>query len=241
MCQNVFYNCRLLKSVDFGVNSELKIIDKNAFNMSSIESIFIPESVVVLVEGWCNNTGNLFNVVIDERNEFFKYIDDSLIIGKSNKNNENYDILCFARRDIEQVIIPSYIKRISSYAFDCCKRLKNIEFSENSELETIGEYSFCNSAIENISIPSSLKRIERNAFENCKELIQISFSENSELRSIGEYALTNSSIKDINIPSKVELLKEGWCCNTPNLINVILSPKNKQFSKIYCSKRYVFK
>lgn len=72
-----------------------------------------------------------------------------------------------------------------------------------------------------------LKSIERNAFENCKELIRISFSENSELISIGEYALTNSSIKDINIPSKVEMLKEGWRCNTPNLINVVLSPKNK--------------
>lgn len=40
-----------------------------------------------------------------------------MIIGKEDKKSDIYDVLVFVRRDADDVQIPSFINRISSYAF----------------------------------------------------------------------------------------------------------------------------
>lgn len=52
-----------------------------------------------------------------EGNEHFKYYDDVFIVGKSNPENDDYDELIYARKDIKNAIIPSFIKRICPYSF----------------------------------------------------------------------------------------------------------------------------
>ena len=100
-----------------------------------IESLFIsPKNE--LEDGWCDCTYKLTNVEISPKNDRFRFLDDKhqIIVSKSDLSNDNYDFICFACRSIQEVIIPSFIKEISSSAFSDCKKLIKIEISEKSEL-----------------------------------------------------------------------------------------------------------
>ena len=59
----------------------------------------------------------------------------------------------FARRDIEEVIIPTNIKIISSYSFEKCTNLHKIEISPESQLRIIERNAFSETNIETIFIP----------------------------------------------------------------------------------------
>ena len=71
---DAFKNSLNIKTIQFPSDSELQTIEENAFEYSSIESIFIPASVIDLKEGWCNNMGKLTNIEVDPRNSrYFNY------------------------------------------------------------------------------------------------------------------------------------------------------------------------
>lgn len=46
--------------------------------------------------------------------------ENKYILQKSRYDKENYDILVFACRNIENATIPSFIEIIDSYAFEIC-------------------------------------------------------------------------------------------------------------------------
>ncbi|MBD5472894.1 MAG: leucine-rich repeat protein [Lachnospiraceae bacterium] len=76
----------------------------------------------------------------------------------------------FRNSEIEDVILPETITRISGCAFDGCKSLKQIVLP--AELECIGIAAFAESGIERIEIPPSVKEIKEDAFSfsNLKEV-----------------------------------------------------------------------
>lgn len=76
------------------------------------------------------------------------------------------------------------IKRIAPFAFNGSKSLHNIEFEENSELESIGKFAFMNSSLEKICIPKKVARIDKSAFSECR-IKHIEFEE-SKLREISQ-------------------------------------------------------
>lgn len=131
----------------------------------------------------------------------FQY--DSIIVGKSDKDNDNYDLNTFSCRDITQYTIPSNIKRISSFAFSDCKNLDHITFPEDSVLKSISSNAFYQTSLTNISIPSHVSQIEDQAFSNCFHLKTITFSEDSKLKKIGKCSFLFISIEKITIPSHV--------------------------------------
>ena len=225
-----FDECQHLKSIEFSEDSELKSIDKLAFFHSTIESISIPEKVEELKEGWCCCVPKLNRISISSLNSRFSFHNSNMILGKSNEKVVDYDVIVFACRDIKNAIIPSKIERINSFAFDGCDNLKTIEFSENSELVSIGQGAFSCSSLEKISIPNHVKCINEETFSVCKHLKKVEFSEDSELISINANAFICSSVEHISLPSLVNELKEGWCSCTSKLNKISLSSKNKNFS-----------
>lgn len=205
-----FYMCKNLKKLNITENSHLKFIDTEVFHNSSIESICIPSSVDELKDGWCHSTPNLIDVELSPNNKSYKYLDKDrkMIIGKSNKNSEDFDILVFACRDITQAFIPSYIKHICPYCFQDCRKLTKVEFDKNSLLASIGTAAFYSSLqIQSILIPSHVKRIEKECFENCINLMNLEFEENSELMLIGRNAFNETKINEKSIPSNVKVEK----------------------------------
>lgn len=228
---NAFSWCINLKTVIFSNDSELEKIEEKSFFDSMVETVTIPSKFADLNEGWCGNTSQLVHVTISKENKNVKFLDDEkkIIVGKSDKNNQNFDVILFASRDINEVFIPSSIKKIGKFAFSWCKDLKTVTFDKDSKLESIGESAFSDSSIFDILIPKSVTKIESNTFWWCRNLIEVNFSDDSELQSIEENSFTFSTIKKLSIPSKVKELKNGWCNLTPNLSHLNISKDNKHF------------
>ena len=89
----------------------MKTIGKFAFINSAINTLIIPSCVSEFKEGWCKGTNKLIIILImpsDEENIF--YYDNKFIIGKSDPKSDVFDVLIFARRDIKEALIPSFIK-----------------------------------------------------------------------------------------------------------------------------------
>lgn len=229
ICDSAFVWCHFLKSIQFPDDSELRSIENYAFYGSAIESVSIPSKVEDLKEFWCKNTPQLNKICISKNNKKFFYYENKMLIGKSDLNSDIFDVLFFVNRDVDSVLIPSFIKKIGSFAFAHCQNLKEIEFEENSNLTSIEKGAFASSLIESITIPKHVKVIGEEAFIRCYRLKKIEFAKDSELQIIEKHAFKDSMITSISIPSTVEELQDGWCDGTSKLTNVAISPKNCHF------------
>lgn len=123
---------------------------------------------------------------IDSNNPNFELYEYKLVIRKTSKENENFDVLHFSDRSIEKVTIPSFIKLIQSYTFENCKRIQKVEISSDSQLEIICEFAFFGTLIEKFTITSNLEHISNLCFYKCSNLLTFEFSENSKLQTIGK-------------------------------------------------------
>lgn len=88
----------------------------------------------------------------------------------------------YENKNIKRVVIKKGVTAIADFAFEGCKKLKEIILP--STLKKIGAYAFEDCPIKNITIPKSVKSIEPGAF-------------------------AGSSIKSITIPKTVKKLGEG--------------------------------
>ena len=219
-----------ITSIKFPIDTEIRTIEKSAFIRASIESISIPASLVNLEDGWCESTNCLINITVSPNNPRYSVYEDKFIIGKSSSESENYDVLVFCVRNVEKVTIPSFIKHIGAYAFDSCKKLKNIEIPINSELQTIEKYAFKESSIENFQVPPHVTYIGKSAFMFCDNLKKFDIPTNSELKKIGKKALLSAPIESIFIPSNLIEIKEFCFESTRKIIRIGVSPNNPRYS-----------
>ena len=251
-----FENCSYLTNLFIPEDSKLQIIGKYAFQSTSFDSVFIPEFVKELGEGWCSCNKQLVDVVISPKNPNFKYLDNEhqIIVRKSDQNINSFDTIAFACRDVKQFEIPKSIRYIDSYAFENCKKLSILNFSKNSQLLAIGKHAFIFCNFEQITIPSSVFQIRKCSFQYCEKLKSIKFEKGSKICSFETSLLSfcynlnqieisddsnilfiernvfcNDKIERLYIPASVEELKEGWCFDLLKLKEVIISPKNKHF------------
>ena len=236
--KSAFSNTKLLTKVNIPENSKLKSIEEDAFDQSSIKSLVIPSSVIELKEGWCKNTPNLTDINVSPNNKFFSIYDNKFIIGKSFVENSQFDILVFCNRDVKEVTIPSFIKKIGPYAFHNCKNIKKVTFSENSDLRLIEKCAFANSSIEEILIPPKIIKIGEKCFLNCIYLKKIDFMKNTELKIIESEAFSIPNIEEIFIPSSVVDLKKDCFKGSLNLKEINVSQNNKIYSSY--NKELVF-
>lgn len=200
-----FHICRNLKKLVFTPSSTLLTIEKDIFGSSSpLKSISFPSSNIDFNDGWCNGLNYLSNIeIIPNGRQDIIYYDDKYILRKSNNESDVYDVLEFARRDIKIALIPSFIKIIRPFAFNCCKKLQKIEFQENSELVLIDNHAFASSSIEKVIIPPTVKTIGEGAFSYCSTLTQVESSIDSQLTEIENKAFEATSINEILIPASV--------------------------------------
>ena len=194
--------CKKLQKIEFQENSELQKIEDYAFCNSSLKSISIPSSIVEIKEHSFMNTENMTNIkVIPNKIKNIDFYDDSFIIGKSLPNQKNFDVLIASRRDIKKAVIPSFIKKIQSHAFDHCQMLQKVEIPGNSQLVSLGAFAFAFTSFSSIFIPQNVVTIENNCFYmmKCNKIIEI--DENSKLKSIRFVFYEYGNI--IMIPSKL--------------------------------------
>lgn len=211
ICQGAFRHCDKLKSIEIPIDSELCSIEKDAFAYSSLEKICFPSKMSEFEKDWCFSTEKLTNISVSPMNKHIKYFENKFLLKKSNEKIEKFDILLFARRDIDEkeLFIPEFITRIAPFSFSFCKRLKSIKFPQNSMLTSIDEYAFGKSSIKAIEIPSNVTKIDVDAFIDCFNLEFIEFSTNSQLQTIERRAFINTKVKKIIVPQNVEYIADN--------------------------------
>ena len=57
-----------------------------------------------LEEGWCYDTQKLKRIIISPLNDQFIFKDDKYLLCKSDIKKDEFDILLFVRRDIEEFL-----------------------------------------------------------------------------------------------------------------------------------------
>lgn len=214
--EEAFSRCYKLKKVDFPDDSELEIIESDAFGDSFIESISIPAKVERLSDGWCMRTPKLTKVTINPGNKHFQYLDSKhqIIIGL---NDNVFEEVIFASRDIKSATIPSFIKRIKPFSFFECESIKTVSFTESSSLESIEKESFSYSSIEKVIIPKEVTQIGESAFSFCDKLKTVEFQKNSKLTVINKDAFSYSFLHEIVIPNHVKTICDGTFSSCRNL------------------------
>ena len=85
-------------------------------------------------------------------------------------------------------------------------KLCTYHHQEESNLQFIGNSSFCSSSLTSINIPQHVKEIAPYAFMYCKHLKNVNVSHKSELIKIGERAFERTAIESFIIPPNVSLI-----------------------------------
>ena len=96
-------------------------------------------------------------------NEGLKKLGAKEVVGESECEGK-----VFAYSAVESVRLPSTLKRIEAWTFNCCNRLKSVEIPRG--VESFGECCFRDRKISEITLPCTLREIGRDAFKNCKNL-----------------------------------------------------------------------
>lgn len=160
-------------------------IGKNAFDMQSVESVEIPDSVEVIERYAFRRCAKLTSVKLPNG---LKEIADGTFSFCSNldkidipKTVERIGNNAFGVTAIKEVVLPDSVKKVEEYAFYNCSQLES--FTSGSGLTELGKY----------------------ALASCKALKKIELNEG--LKIVGESCFQGSSLADgIILPSSVEKL-----------------------------------
>lgn len=104
---------------------------------------------------------------------------------------------CF---NLEGVILPKKLLRISDYAF-AYTNIKQITLPYT--IEVIGFRSFCSTPLEKIQLPNNLNILDEGVFNDCQKLKKVEVGQNLEI--ISHYCFSNCrALEEINIPISVK-------------------------------------
>jgi len=117
---------------------------------------------------------------------------------------------------LKEILIPASTTDIEMRAFENCRSLKTINFGENSQLKTIGNWSFyaCH-ALENINIPTGVTTIGDGAFWSCDYLKNVNLP--SSILSIGDNSF--EACKSISKIKVNAIIPPALNDNTFNLVD----------------------
>ena len=121
----------------------------------------------------------------------------------------------FSSSGIESIVIPVSVREIGIEAFCCCSQLKQVTFSDDSQLEKLDNLFFNRSGLTEESLPPSVRHIGVRAFYECRSLKTLALNE--DLETIGESAFEHTSLENVTIPKTVKRLNNSVFCDCTNL------------------------
>ena len=165
-------NCKNLKNVEFP--AKLETISRNAFMGSGLETATLPASLRTVCQGVFAKCEYLKKACFGEGLE---------VLGRDEyPRNEKFYNGIFGENALEEVWLPSTLKRIEYATFNRCKRLKKVLLPDS--LETISWGCFANTGLEELILPKNVKTVGPFAFYTCKRLRSVQLNEG--LEKLGE-------------------------------------------------------
>ena len=194
-----------------GENIIVKAIADNAFDRSSLTSIYIPDSVTTIGYSAFYSCSNLTTATISESSQL-------TTIGESAFYN------CSS---LTSIYIPDSVTAIGSRAFYECSSLTSIYIPDS--VTTIGSGVFFNcSSLTSIYIPDGVTTIGSGTFCPCSNLATVTISESSQLTTIGSSAFAGcSSLTSIYIPDSVTTIGSDAFRRCSNLATVTISESSQ--------------
>ena len=223
--RDTFYNCSSLLTIDISEN--VTTIGSTAFNgctgvteinYNAINATHYYERYSTFLNAGSKSTGVTLNIgekVESIPDYFFSYVDTN---GLGTADDE----VISSNVNLVKVNFSnnSNLKTIGTYAFYRTK-LTNISFPES--LIEIGTYAFEESKLLTIEISNSLETINNYAFAD-SALTDVIFKANSNLHTIGSSAFRDClSLESFNMPDSVTKLNDYTFYNCTLLSNVRLS------------------
>lgn len=195
-----------LENIFIPKDSKLEIIGEQAFCNTEIKELFIPEHLKEIKYGSLINS-KLININISPNNKHFtNLLNDKNLVYKSDKNNGAFDVLIWGKRNLTEIVIPSFVKKIDDFAFQFCYNLQKISFSDYSELKSLGNCSFASCKMSSISLPKNVAEIGHDCFSYCEYLKIIEFPEISHIQSLIYNIFTYTNIEVLMVPSNNALI-----------------------------------
>lgn len=194
-----FYNCTGLEKVVFTSDSKisrisgfqycgkLKQIDMKYEQPVTIDVSSVASKVQYFFDGV--TISDILEVKSESDlvkvNDTYKKIifDDSLVLEKLEMTEEF--------RNLEYVYIGKGIKSLGENNFCNCESLKDVQISEESELEELAGFNH-NPSLVSINVPSSVKIISGLNF--CKSLAKVSIDESCEFECIKGFKETSEAV-----------------------------------------------
>lgn len=151
------FSLKNIKLLKFSDDSDVEMIDEDAFNGSIIQDIEFPKSLKIISDSSfisCNLQQ------IDLSNTQIK------IIGEK----------AFYHSNLANIKLPKSIKQIQNEAFLECKNLNSIEIPEDSDLKFIGFHAFAYSTLKKFTIPLKIKDFNPDWFFSTSQLTDLTFT-----------------------------------------------------------------
>lgn len=207
---------------------------------TTIQTLCLPTMIENIADNCFSEVRDLVNIEISSDNLFYSLFDNKYLVKKSNQESEKFDVIIFARRDIESACIPSFIRVINNYAFQNCTRLISLTFEQNSSLESIGENAFFNSlGPEEIVFPPSLKLVSVYSLGNIFYLKSVVFL--SKSITIGTCCfLGDQNLASVSFPNADEIdFKEQALANVPDDVKFLIK-RDVETEKKRFQRRFVY-
>lgn len=219
-------------------------IRAHAFNISKIQRIKIPHTVLSIDGNPFVHCAHLLEIDVDERNPNYTAVDGVLfnkditsLISCPGLVDKDYscpqtvtaigkEAFCGCKR-LRNVLIPDSVTSIGEGCFSSCQNLLSVIVSKN--VTEIKDRTFFDCvALMDLFIPDSVTRIGSHAFEHC-EILNIEILP-TQLKSIGDHAFAHMRyLEFIAIPDGVTSIEEGtfqgcielnMCPLTPSIISL---------------------
>lgn len=170
-----------------GVTYTVTAIGNDAFSMSSVTSVSIPNSVTSIGASAFRFCSTLQTIDIPN---------SVTSIGKG----------AFANCGLKSISIPYSVTSIEYSTFSECWSLVSVDLPNT--ITTIGEFAFAScSSLKSIVIPNSVVSIGRCAFSTCYSLESVNIPDNITTIKDSTFEICNS-LKSINIPNSVTSIED---------------------------------
>jgi len=184
-------------------------IGENAFSNCSVESVTLPQGLVVISKNafsWCRSLKTI------NLPEGLQMIDDGAFASCESLEHIAFpSTLKFIGADafracsgLLDLILPESITAINRRAFDFCVMIENVDLPPKITVLEEGVFSHCE-RLRRVTLPKNLKVLCAWAFAECYELREINFPKG--LLSIGEVAFMNCrSLVAVDLPMSLKQL-----------------------------------